>query len=83
MNKSKIIEDLKYEIEFLKKRLDEKQAGYLDVTPVFTANADIIKSPEDFCKAITMWAFHRGNWHNFINSEELTPWIQMAKDLKS
>lgn len=76
-------DDLEYEIEILKRKLDEKQAIYIGVTPTFTVNADAVKSPEEFCKAITMWAFHRGNWQNFINSEELTPWIQMAKDLES
>lgn len=74
------LQDLEYEIEVLKRKLDEKQAEYMGVTPIFTINADAVQSPEDFCKSITMWAFHRGNWQNFINNEELTPWIQMMKD---
>lgn len=76
------IEDLQYEIEVLKKKLDEKQADYLGVTATFTVNADAIQTPEEFVKAITMWGFHRGNWQNFINNEELTPWIEMARKLE-
>lgn len=75
-------EELEYEVEVLKKKLDEKQADYMGVTPVFTINADSVKTPDEFVKAITMWAFHRGNWQNFINPEELTPWIEIARHLE-
>lgn len=76
------IQDLEYEIEVLKKKLDEKQADYLGVTTQFTIDASLVKTPEDFAKAITMWGFHRGNWQNFINSEELTPWIDILKSMQ-
>jgi hypothetical protein len=76
------IDDLRYEVNHLKKKLDEKQADYLGVTPTFTVNVEAMKTPEDFVKALTFWGFHRGNWQNFINPEELTPWIEMAGNLK-
>lgn len=66
-----------YEVHVLKGKLDDKQTEIMGVTTTFTLNANAMKTPEDFCKAITMWAFHRGNWQNFINLEELTPWIQV------
>lgn len=75
-------EDLEYEVQILKKKLDEKQAADFGVTATFTIDANAIKTPADFVKGITMWAFHRGNWQNFINNEELTPWIEAAKTLE-
>lgn len=75
------IEDLEYEVHVLKQKLDEKQKVNIGLTPTFSFDPNEVKTPEDFVKMITMWGFHRGNWQNFIVSEDLDPWIAVLKEI--
>ena len=77
------IEDLQYEIKVLKGKLDEKQKVNIGLTPSFSFDPKFVKTHEDFVKLITTWGFHRGNWQNFIQTEDLDPWIDTLQTLQN
>lgn len=51
------------------------------IVPNMIIDLNMLKTPEDICKTLSLMAHQRGNWGKFVNPEELTPWIKAIEAL--